>query len=85
MTDTAAEFQPFVDHRANRERSRARFAAFPDPLKQALRIAAKRHRWDEDIWEYQVRMLGAAMIEGTASVDELARAYLDSPPDWSAA
>jgi hypothetical protein len=61
--------------------SRARFASFPDPLKQALRIAAKRHGWGEGEWAYQTDMLSRSMRDGSATAEELAAAYLEDPVD----
>lgn len=56
------------------------YATFPDTLKTAMKIAAKRWGWDRETWAMQTAMLQDSMRRG-CTVDELADAYRNPPPN----
>lgn len=62
-----------IDHKAI---AREKFSMFPDVLKEALKIAAERNKWDTDTWILQVKMVARYIEckEGTA--EEISAAYL---------
>jgi len=59
------------------------YAGFPAPLKDAMKIAAKRWDWDRETWRYQTLLIQDAM--NRVLVDDLARAYRHPPPDFQEA
>lgn len=54
------------------------YAAFPVPLKEAMKAAAKRWNWDRETWRYQTLLIQDAISR--MLVDDLALAYRNPPP-----
>jgi len=51
------------------------YASFPQPLREAMRIAAKRFNWTHDDWRLQTNMIQEALLAGRVTADGLATAY----------
>lgn len=59
--------------------ARAKFSQFPDVLKEALKIAAERNKWDADTWTLQVKMIARSIECKDATAEEIAAAYRVPP------
>lgn len=56
------------------------YASFPQCLRNAMKIAAKRFSWTPEDWRMQTLMLQDAMLAGWYSPEEIADAYAKPPP-----
>ncbi len=59
---------------------RLTYAAFPDNLKLAMKLAATRNGWSREDWAAQTALLHESMLAGRYSAAELAAAYAAPPP-----
>ena len=56
------------------------YAAFPVPLKDAMKIAAQRWSWDRETWRYQTLLIQDAYTSGRCLLADLVQAYRNPPP-----
>ena len=61
------------------------YASFSQPLRESMRIAAKRFSWGPEDWRLQTVMIQDAMLGGWYDADEIAAAYRDAPARQEAA
>ena len=60
------------------------YAGFPQALREAMRLAAKRFDWVREDWQMQTAMIHEAITDGRCSADEIASAYAVAPPGAAA-
>ncbi|CDH46975.1 hypothetical protein [Candidatus Contendibacter odensensis] len=60
---------------------RAQLATFPPELREAMKVAAKRHAWTPETWMIQVALIADCRHAGRCSDDDLVLAYQNPPPE----
>ncbi len=63
-----------------RRLNQCRYAAFPQELKAAMKIAADRWNWNKATWMLQTELISEALESGRYDAETLAEAYASPPP-----
>jgi len=62
---------------------RLTYAAFPAPLKAAMKTAAARNGWCRATWAMQTALIQDALLSGRVLESELVAGYSLKPPEMA--